>query len=338
MSKVNLFAIGNALIDQEFSVPDSFLAKHNLHKASMQLTEKTNHQKLLKELSLLQPKYNQSSGGSAANTVFAFTALGGTAYYGCRVGNDNLGKSYLYDLNKIGVITSTHSVSYGDTGSCIVLITPDSERTMQTYLGVTSKLSENEINFDMLPNADWLYIEGYLLTSPDARLAINKACYIAKANGVKIALSFSDPSVVKSSYLALEEIINIGINIIFCNQMEALIFSQTEDIKVAIERLLKKVEIVIITLGKDGAIISNNYEKILINGENVKAIDTNGAGDAFAGSFLYALHNGYSLKDAGEFANVTSSYLVQQFGARLSREKYKKLFIDFESNHKIKNN
>jgi sugar/nucleoside kinase (ribokinase family) len=175
MATVDLFAIGNALIDQEFKVSDDFLIQQHLQKGTMQLTDGETQADLYKKLKETQSYKGQASGGSAANTTVAFSALGGSAFYACRVGNDELGQTYLNGLHEAGIKNTEKSISEGVTGTCMVLVSEDSERTMHTYLGITAELTEQQIDFEPLKTAKWLYIEGYLSTSDSARLAVKQA-------------------------------------------------------------------------------------------------------------------------------------------------------------------
>lgn len=331
MATVDLFAIGNALIDQEFKVSNEFLIQQGLQKGTMQLTDGETQAALYQQLQDTQTYKGQASGGSAANTTVAFSALGGSAFYGCRVGNDELGSIYLSGLNDAGIQTTTQSISEGVTGTCMVLITPDSERTMHTYLGITAELSDNQINFEPLKTAKWLYIEGYLSTSDTARVAVKQARELAKAHGVKIALSLSDPAMVQYARQGLEELLDDGVDLLFCNEQEALMFTNTEHLDAAIEILKLKNQHIVITQGAKGAVIIAPTQQFQVAGRTVEAVDTNGAGDAFAGAFLYALNTGYSLEVATQLAILISSEVVAQFGPRLTIEHYARLLEQFKT-------
>ena len=330
MATVDLFAIGNALIDQEFKVSDDFLIQQNLQKGTMQLTDGETQANLYNNLKETQVYKGQASGGSAANTTVAFSALGSKAFYGCRVGNDELGRIYLKGLNEAGIQTAEKSVSEGVTGTCMVLVSPDSERTMQTFLGITAELSEAQINFEPLKTAKWLYIEGYLSTSDTARQAVKQAREIAKANGVKIALTLSDPAMVQYARQGLDELLDDGVDVLLCNQHEALMYTETDSIEAALAKLQLKSKYTVITLSAEGALISDSEQTLKVPGRKVTAVDANGAGDAFAGAFLYALNAGLSLKAAAELAILISSEVVSQFGPRLSVENYAELLNNFQ--------
>ncbi|MDY6486139.1 adenosine kinase [Acinetobacter faecalis] len=329
MATVDLFAIGNALIDQEFKVSDDFLIQQNLQKGTMQLTDGETQENLYNNLLKTQSYKGQASGGSAANTTVAFSALGGSAFYACRVGNDELGSIYLNGLNDAGITTSTKSISEGVTGTCMVLVSEDSERTMHTYLGITAELTDEQIDFTPLNTAKWLYIEGYLSTSDTARLAVKQAREIAKANGVKIALTLSDPAMVQYARQGLNELLDDGVDLLFCNEQEALMYTETDNIDAALAKLKLLSQSVVITLSSKGALISNSQNTFTVAGREVVAVDTNGAGDAFAGSFLYALNAGLNEKAAAEIAVLISSQVVAQFGPRLAVHQYAELLNTF---------
>lgn len=330
MANVDLFAIGNALIDQEFKVSDDFLTAQNLQKGTMQLCDGETQSHLFKHLKASQVYKGQASGGSAANTTVAFAALGGSAFYACRVGNDELGQVYLDGLNEANIATTTKSISAGVTGTCMVLVSEDSERTMHTYLGITAELTEQQIDFEPLKTAKWLYIEGYLSTSDSARLAVKQAREIAKANGVQIALTLSDPAMVQYARTGLDEMIAEGVDLLFCNEEEALMYTQTDHIDAALAKLKTLSQHVVITLSSSGALISTQEQTFNVPGRAVIAVDTNGAGDAFAGAFLYALNAGLGFNTAAELAILISSQVVSQYGPRLAIRDYAALLTDFQ--------
>ncbi len=330
MAKVDLFAIGNALIDQEFKVSDEFLTQENLQKGTMQLTDGETQAQLYAHLQQSQNYKGQASGGSAANTAVAFGALGASAFYACRVGNDELGSIYLKGLNEAGIQTSEKSISEGVTGTCMVLVSEDSERTMHTYLGITAELSDTQMDFEPLKTAKWLYIEGYLSTSDSARAAVKVARQIAKENAVKIAITLSDPAMVQYARTGLDELIADGVDLIFCNEQEAMMYTETDSVEAALAKLKLLSHDVVITLSEKGALVSNQEQHFHVSGRKVLAVDANGAGDAFAGAFLYALNAGESLQTAAQLAILISSEVVSQFGPRLAVADYANLLTSFK--------
>lgn len=329
MATVDLFAIGNALIDQEFKVSDDFLIQQKLQKGTMQLTDGETQANLYNNLLKTQNYKGQASGGSAANTTVAFSALGGSAFYACRVGDDELGSIYLKGLNEANIQTTEKSISEGITGTCMVLVSEDSERTMHTYLGITAELSDAQIDFEPLKTAKWLYIEGYLSTSDTARLAVKQARKTAKEQGVKIALTLSDPAMVQYARQGLDELLDDGVDLLFCNEQEALMYTETDNIDAALAKLKPLSQSIVITLSAKGALISNKVDTFTVPGRKVVAVDTNGAGDAFAGSFLYALNAGLNEKTAAKLAVLISSQVVSQFGPRLAVNQYAELLNTF---------
>ena len=331
MATVDLFAIGNALIDQEFKISDDFLIQQGLQKGTMQLTDGPTQAALYQNLLNSQDYKGQASGGSAANTTVAFSALGSSAFYACRVGNDELGQIYLDGLNDADIYTSTKSKTDGVTGTCMVLISPDTERTMHTYLGITTELSAEQVDYQPLKKAKWLYIEGYLSTSPSARLAVKQARQIAREHGVKIALSLSDPAMVQYSREGLNELIDEGVDVLFCNEQEALMYTETHTLDEAFAKLKLKNHTIVITQGAKGASVYSANTHFHLGGRRVTAVDANGAGDAFAGAFLYALNQNMSLEEATQLAILVSSEVVAQYGPRLANENYAKLLKNFQT-------
>lgn len=331
MATVDLFAIGNALIDQEFTITDDFLAQQNLQKGTMQLTDGETQAALYQNLLASQNYKGQASGGSAANTTVAFSALGSSAFYACRVGNDELGQVYLEGLNAADICTSQKSKTEGVTGTCMVLISPDTERTMHTYLGITTELSAEQVDFEPLKSAKWLYIEGYLSTSPSARAAVKQARTVAREHGVKIALSLSDPAMVQYAREGLDELMGDGVDLLFCNEQEALMYTQTTTLEAAFQQLKLKNKIIVVTQSAKGASVHTPSQHFHLGGRHVHAIDANGAGDAFAGAFLYALNQNMNVEDATQLAILVSSEVVAQYGPRLDIQKYAKLLKDFQT-------
>lgn len=322
MATVDLFAIGNALIDQEFRIDEHFLDQHALQKGTMQLTDAATQSHLHEKLVASQHHKGQASGGSAANTTVAFSALGGKAFYACRVGQDQLGEIYLQGLAEANIKTSEKSYSEGITGTCMVLISEDSERTMQTFLGTTADLSLQQIDFEPLTTAKWLYIEGYLSTSDSARAAVQHARQLAKKHQVKTALTLSDPAMVQYARAGLDELLGDGVDLIFCNEQEAMMYTQTDSVTAALAQLQTLSAMVVITLGPKGALIATAEQQLQVAGRRVQAVDTNGAGDAFAGAFIYALNAGHELQSAAELAVLISSEVVAQYGPRLDLADY----------------
>jgi fructokinase len=203
------------------------------------------------------------------------------------------------------------------------MVTPDAERTMHTFLGISSELSPTELNTDAIAHSKFCYMEGYLVTSPSARAANIEASKIARQHGVKTSLTFSDPAIVAYFSDALTETIGDGIDMLFCNEHEAMSYTKKDSLDDAIEVIKTFSQEFAITLGAKGALIYDGKTLYEIAPHTVKAIDSNGAGDSFAGAFLYGITHGMNHQQAGELASRVSSRVVSQFGPRLALADYK---------------
>ncbi|RUO80353.1 adenosine kinase [Idiomarina tyrosinivorans] len=326
MKSIDVIGIGNALVDQEFEVSEAFLQRHGIEKGVMTLIDEADQDKLIAELSQNGELKKQCGGGSAANSLVAFAQFGGSAFYCCKVANDEPGAFYQHDLETVGIRTNLEQQdNHGKTGRCLVMVTPDAERTMRTFLGITADLSQQELDEQAIAQAQYLYIEGYLITSPIAREAIKRAKAVAREHGTKIVMTCSDPAMVKYFQDGIDEILDGGVDVMFCNREEAEHLTGETDPQKALPKLLEKANTVAITLGREGALLSDGDRQVHIPGVRVKAIDTNGAGDMFAGAMLYGLTRGMSLADAGTLASHAAAELVTEFGARLSKERQQAL-------------
>ena len=328
----DVMAIGNALVDHEYVLSDAALDETELTKGHMTLAGIEEQQQLLAyfKLANIDPS-KQAGGGSAANAMYAFASLGGKPFYACRVGDDDQGAFYLRDLHEAGVATSDKSIHAGGvTGSCVVAVTEDGERTMQTYLGTSSEIVADNVDFDALTQADWLYLEGYLAMSASIQPAMTQLRQQAGIHNAKIAVSFADPAVVQFAKDGLLNMLGNKVAVIFCNSEEAKLFTDKKQVKAAARALLEYCQTAVVTDGANGAIIAHKsddnsdievYEVATPVVANV--IDTNGAGDNYAGAFLYALSQQYSLPECGRLASEVSAQIIQQFGPRLASQDYR---------------
>lgn len=316
----DVYAIGNALVDMEYEVHDEFFNKHKIDKGLMTLVDEERQNYLLEALGTAPKK--QQCGGSAANTAIASSQFGAKSFYSCKVAKDPIGNFYFQDLLDNGVHSNLMHQDREDgvTGKCLVLITPDAERTMNTFLGITSSISKTQVDPEAIRGSKYMYMEGYLVASQTGREAAVHARRIAEAAGVKTALTFSDVNMVKFFKEGLREMMGDGIDLLFCNESEAMSFTDAADLKAAAEKLKAFAKTFVITLGEKGAMVFDGSTFINIEPTPVKAIDTNGAGDMYAGAFLYAITNGHDFKTAGKLAGVAASKVVSQFGPRLKTE------------------
>lgn len=317
MTQYNVYGLGNALADIEFQIAIDRLQDLKIDKGVMTLIETDRQHEILLGLRDLQPKL--SCGGSAANTAIAISQFGGKSFYSCKIANDDTGKVYLEDLIRNGVDSNLllHDIATGVTGTCLVFVTPDADRTMNTHLGISAELSVNELVSEALIKSDYLYIEGYLVTSPTAKEAAIKAGEIAKESGVKTSLSLSDPNMAEFFKDGLLEMMGTGMDFLFSNESEALKLANTHDLNEAIAYLKTLSKGFAITRGASGSLIFDGEQMLEIPAVKVEAIDTVGAGDMYAGAFLYGITNGMSYTEAGNLASRASAKIVTSLGPRL---------------------
>ncbi len=322
MSKqYHIYGMGNALVDFEIETTAAELANLNIEKGVMTLIEESRQDELFEVFQ--SNRHSRACGGSAANTIIGAQTLGSQCYYSCKVASDETGHFYKDDLLKHGVHSnlSSEALDVGKTGKCLVLITDDADRTMNTFLGITGDIDYRQIDESALRNSEYLYVEGYLAGSPIALAAASEAMKFAKNNAIKTAFSLSDPNMVRFCRSGLDTIIGDGVDLLFCNYDEATEYTETDNLEKAIKKLTTIAKTVVVTLGADGAVIVDQNQIIEISGNAVEAVDTNGAGDLFAGSFLHGLVIGFDFQKAGRLASFASSQLVTQFGPRLTDEK-----------------
>ena len=330
MTKDNqLFGIGNALMDSVLEVTDAQLDSLGLQKGSMTLIDED-------RLAALEGYADgrwvqQQCGGSAANTIIGASQLGAGCFYSCRLGTDDVGTQYLTDLTTQGVETAKTQAlfSQGRTGRCVVLVTPDAERTMATYLGVSAHFSQDDIDFEALSRSEYLYIEGYLVTSPDSKEAALAAKAHAEAHGVRTCFTFSDAFLVAQFREAIEAFLSPSLDVLFCNLEEALSYTGTKTLAEAADSLCSVAHSFAITLGDKGVYVYDGSQGYRVPSFPVQALDTVGAGDMFAGAFLGSLVQGRSFKESGLIGSKAASMVVSQYGPRLSDSDFVSIKSDF---------
>lgn len=316
-----VYGMGNALVDFEIETTAEEMSKLSIEKGVMTLIEEARQEELFKVF--LNNRHSRACGGSAANTILGAQTLGSQCFYSCKVASDETGHFYKDDLLKHGVHSNLSSevLVQGKTGKCLVLVTDDADRTLNTFLGITGDIDYQQVDESALKNSEYLYIEGYLASSPIAFAAAAKAMGFAKSNGVKTAFSLSDPNMVRFCRDGLDAIIGEGVDLLFCNYDEATEYTNSDNLQDAIVKLSAIATTTVVTLGAKGALVVDQDQRFEIKGHQVEAIDTNGAGDLFAGSFLHALANGFDIQQSGDLASFASAQLVTQFGPRLTNEK-----------------
>jgi sugar/nucleoside kinase (ribokinase family) len=313
----DVFGVGNALVDTVAFVDDDFIREHNLNRAAMTLADSEKQAMILQALS--HHPLELKSGGSAANTMIGIARCGGTGFYTGKVARDPNGEFYRLDLIKAGIHFDIHPEpeTSGATGTCIVMTTPDAERTMYTHLGVSVMLSERDIDVERIACSRYVYVEGYLWDAPDPRKACIKTLQEARRLGTKAAFTFSDPFLVNRYRADLHGVVRELCDVVFMNEEEAKAFTEIPDLQRSLEYLSSLKPEFYVTAGKDGAYVIKEGHIFSIPGFPVEAIDTNGAGDNFAAGVLFGLSHGYSSQASARLGNYVASKIVQVKGARL---------------------
>jgi sugar/nucleoside kinase (ribokinase family) len=267
-------------------------------------------------------KSRRTGGGSAGNTVVALAQLGGRAFYSCRVADDELGDFYTKDLLSHGVATNlTHTKPpAGQTGSCMVMVTPDAERSMSTFLGATADIDEAALHPHDIVKSRVYYMEGYLAASPTGLAAAVKGRAIAAQAGVLLATTLSDMSMINFCRPGLDAMVGTDLDFLFCNEEEAQVWCGTLDMAQICQQLAQHAKTVCLTRSAKGCLVLEAGRVTEVAAAKVTAIDTNGAGDMFAGAFLYAVTHGHSHAQAAWLANQAAGRVVSQYGNRLDQD------------------
>ena len=321
MTHYDLYAIGNALVDSEFEVTDAQLQAMGVEKRHMTLIDMPRRTALMTAVQGLHSR--RTGGGSAGNTVVAVAQLGGKAFYSCRVADDELGAFYRDDLQANGVDSNLNHTKppVGQTGSCMVMVTPDAERSMSTFLGATADIDHTALHPKDIAKSKVYYMEGYLAASPTGLDAALQGRALAKAAGVKLAATLSDMSMINFCRAGLEAMVGAdqgGLDYLFCNEEEATTWCGTQDLDAVCQQISQLARVVCLTRSAKGCIVLESGKTTVVPAAKVTAVDTNGAGDMFAGAFLYAVTQGHNLTHAAWLANEAAGAVVAQYGNRLS--------------------
>lgn len=316
--KYDVFGVGNALVDIQAQISDQLLSEFGYDKGIMTLVDDEQQSAVLGKLARLP--LNRCAGGSAANTIVGVADFGGRTAYVGKVSNDEIGDFFLKDMRQMGVTIEVAPATSGPTGTCAVLITEDAQRTMLTNLGVSATLTEDDIDEAELKESEYVYVEGYLLMGETTKAAAYKAINLAKKHGVKVAFTASDPFLVNLLRDEIWSLIEGPVDLFFCNQEEAKSLTGKDDAIACGAEIHRHAENVALTLGPNGSIIMHGGEAIAIEGIDVDAIDTTGAGDMYAGGVLFGITNGMSWKQAGHLGSHAAARIVSQLGARLSHK------------------
>jgi sugar/nucleoside kinase (ribokinase family) len=310
----DVYGVGNALVDIQAAISDETLERLRFTKGVMTLVDEPTQCRVLSELD--GRPINRCAGGSAANTVIGVADFGGKSAYAGKVGNDPLGDFCLQDMRRMGVAIEAAPAT-GQTGTCVVLITDDAQRTMLTHLGVSALLGPDDIDEREVRKAKYVYIEGYLFTAAAPRAAAYRAIELAKANGVKVAFTVSDPFLIQQFRDEFWSLIEGPVDLLFCNLEEARSLTTLDDPIDCAHEIHRHAENVALTLGKNGSILMHEGQAIPIEGVPAQAVDTTGAGDMYAAGLLYGITNGLTWQQSGHLASHAAARIVSQLGARL---------------------
>lgn len=312
--KYDVLGIGNAIVDVLTNVDDSFLNSEKLIKGSMQLVSEQEAQTIYSKLG----QCIECSGGSAGNTIAGLASMGiNTAYIG-KVHDDQLGNVFRHDINALGANFKTAPATSGPaTAHCLVLVTPDAERTMCTYLGACVNLTANDIDEDTVRASKITYLEGYLWDPEAAKEALRKAIQIAHNAGNKVSLTLSDPFCVDRHRSEFLNLVRNDVDILFANEDEIKMLYGTDDLNEAAMQVQKDCDIAAITCGAKGCIVTDKNEIGHVQARTVKnLVDTTGAGDLFAAGFLYGISKDKSLGECGAIGNLVAGEVITHMGAR----------------------
>ncbi len=313
-NKFDVLGIGNAIVDILINVEDDFLSDHEIPRGSMQLVDDETSSMLYSKLGAAI----ECSGGSAANTIAGLASLGSNVAYIGKIKDDQMGRVFDHDINSLGISFNTEKDMSGvPTARCLVMVSPDAERTMCTYLGACVNLMEKDIDPEVVASAAITYMEGYLWDPEHAKAAFRKAMTLAHNAGRKTSLSLSDSFCVgryKKEFLHLAE---HEIDILFANEEELLMLYDTRDITEAVKAVQQHCEVAAITRGAKGCTIVSADEIIDINGYHISnLVDTTGAGDLFAAGFLHGYSQSLDLRTCGRIGNLAASEVITHMGAR----------------------
>ena len=309
-------AIGNAIVDVLAKADDALLVHHNLPKGGMSLIDAETAERLY---AIMGPGV-EASGGSAANTVAGIAALGGrTAYIG-KVAADQLGDVFTHDIRAVGVTYDTPRLHDGlPTARSLIFVTPDAQRTMQTFLGATSQLGPEDVNMNYITSSKVLYLEGYLWDQPRAKKAMRDAALRAQQSGVKVSLTLSDAFCVARFRDEFRELVEHHVDILLANESEILSLYQVENFDDALQHVRRHTEIAALTRSEKGSVITSGGEVHVIDAvKGVHVVDTTGAGDAYAAGFLYAYTRGRDLATCGRLGGVMAAEVISHMGPRVT--------------------
>jgi sugar/nucleoside kinase (ribokinase family) len=312
--KFDVTAIGNAIVDVLAQADDTLLAQHNLPKGAMNLIDADTAERLY----AVMAAGIESSGGSAGNTIAGIAALGGRCAYIGKVAADQLGEVFTHDIRAVGVTYETEPLRGGlPTARSLIFVTPDAQRTMQTFLGACTQLGPEDVNLEFISASKVVYLEGYLWDLPRAKAAMRDAALRAQSEGVKVSLTLSDAFCVSRFREEFLELAEQYVDILFANESEILALYQAASFDEALQQVRRHCEVAALTRSEKGSVVVNGDEVHVIAAvPGVKVVDTTGAGDAYAAGFLYGYTQGYDLAACGRLGGAMAAHVISHYGGR----------------------
>ncbi|HEY3777798.1 MAG TPA: adenosine kinase [Rhizomicrobium sp.] len=310
---LDVVGIGNAIVDIIAQAEDDFLDRHGMHKGAMTLIDESRAEALYHAMG---PAV-QLSGGSAGNTIAGLASLGARTGYVGKLKDDALGAVFRHDIVSAGVRFSTLPAKEGPaTARCLIFVTPDAQRTMNTYLGACANLGPEDIDAELVGSAAITYLEGYLYDPPQAKVAFHRAAEIAHAAERKVALSLSDRFCVERYRREFRKLAELHVDYLFANEGELTALFET-DLEAALSEVANAVEIAAVTRGSAGSVIAAGSSRIAVEAAPVaRVVDTTGAGDLYAGGFLFGLARGKALSECGRLASLAAAEIISHYGGR----------------------
>ncbi len=314
--RYDVVAIGNAIVDILSPAEDEFIADNGMTKGAMALVFSP------EEADALYAKMGpgqEVSGGSAANTIAGMATLGSRCAFIGQVADDQLGEVFAHDIRAAGIRFDTPArAGAPTTGRCLIFVTPDGQRTMNTFLGASHYLPADQLDASLIADARYLYLEGYLWDPEEPRAAMRAAIDIARAAGRKVAFTLSAEFVIDRHRAAFHELIDAGlIDVLFANEAEIMFLTQTDSVDAAVAAVSGKVPLVVVTLAERGAMAVAGGERVTVPAQPIdKVVDTTGAGDLFAAGFLHGQSRGKSLEASLTLGAICAAEVIQHFGAR----------------------
>ena len=331
--KFDICSVGSALVDFTFSIDKEYeknLIKYGIPKGSMTLIEKEDQEVLINELMEMGKTPDKACGGSGTNSTVAASLFGAKCHMTCIVSDDDHGRFYIEDLSSNDVSHTNAPISSEiSSGRCLVMVSDDAERTMCTNLGISTEFWTSDLDVEVIKASHYLFIEGYLIASPKGMEVCEKAIEVAKENDTKVSISLSDPNIVNAFKNEIKTLLDMKCDLIFCNEDEALTYTETDDISNAFQIFKEITPNFLITQGSSGCIGFDGKNEFNIPGIRVNAIDSNGAGDMFAGAVLYCITTGSSLEKGALFGCYAASKVVGNVGPRLIKDEYYEIKNNF---------